>query len=340
MNNLVLSNRLWSRVRGFRTPLDAPKALLILFALALGGCTEGMQSPQTIAAADTGEVTVQPIRVCDDSGNSCAQVNLFADITAKILAQAKLKVSFLPINQLNATRFLSIDSDNVSRAESEFYQLTRTGGSGAFGRNSGSTNTSGPINVWFVDTLESTAGYTQFGLAWVGANGVVISSATLDFNNGSGRSDTLAHEIGHNLGLTHGSGDGNPNNVMTDGSNRNIPRSVDDITPTGAGLDVLSNSQIKAIRSSGFVVKVAGDALASVTPAADRSSLIEIAGLSQSALRPGLGFRVEPPTSASTALSTADPTAVPEPTSGWFALSLSGGLMLLLTRRSGDARRV
>ena len=77
----------------------------------LGSCTDGgPQSNQTIFFDEdaNGDLFVQPIQVCNDSGKGCADVNLFADITAKILEQARLKVNFLPTNRLNASRFLSI----------------------------------------------------------------------------------------------------------------------------------------------------------------------------------------------------------------------------------------
>lgn len=232
-----------------------PAHFLLGVAIALTGCSEDdIRSAETIVFGEADELQIQPIRVCDDSGNNCAGVNMFRDITAKILEQAKLKVSFLPENRLNASRFLSInDRRDRSSPDYEFYELTRTGGKGAFGRNADSTPTSGPINVWFVDTIEASNGFTQFGLAWVDANGVIISKDAIEFN-GTGRADTLAHEVGHNLGLRHATlGAGGSNNLLTEGNQRNIPGSVDDITPDGAGLSQLTTAQIKEILDSPFV---------------------------------------------------------------------------------------
>ncbi|MGB7087907.1 MAG: zinc-dependent metalloprotease family protein, partial [Phormidesmis sp.] len=213
--------------------------LLVGAALALGGCAEGgAQSVQSIAFGEADELFVQPIRVCDDNGKSCADVNLFEDITRKILEQAQLKVSFLPTNQLNASRFLRIeDARNRNSPDYEFYELTRTGGAGAFGRHPDSTRDSGPINVWFVDEIEAINGFTQFGVAWVGSNGVLVSQDSLDFNGGVGRTDTVAHEISHNLGLRHATlGAGSPKNLATDGDDRLIPSLLSDIGIDGAGL--------------------------------------------------------------------------------------------------------
>ena len=73
-------------------------------ALLLVGCPDsGVQAPQTIDFGEADELRIQPIQVCDDSGRNCARVNLFEEFTRKILEQARLKVSFLPTNRLNAS---------------------------------------------------------------------------------------------------------------------------------------------------------------------------------------------------------------------------------------------
>lgn len=186
---------------------------------------------------------------------------MFADITARILEQAQLKVNFLPANQLNETRFLSLNSSSDRSSDSyEFYELSRSGGPGDYGRHEDSTRTTGPINVWFVDNIESSSSATQFGLAWVDANGVAISRETLEYNDGEGRIDTIAHEIGHNLGLRHATlGAGGKENLLTDGNARLTPGSADDVGENGVGISLLTANQIKEIRNSGFIKGAEGD---------------------------------------------------------------------------------
>ncbi|MEL7141239.1 MAG: zinc-dependent metalloprotease family protein [Cyanobacteria bacterium J06643_4] len=260
MNHLYSLARLqFFRQQSFRSLFFAGAAIAL--STALSSCTGGGGSGNsTISFDEARELNIQPIQVCNDAGAGCAEVNLFADITRKILDQAKLKVNFLPTNRLNASRFLKIDASSGRAEDHEFYQLSRSGGAGAFGRHPSSTRTSGPINVWFVDEIESSNGVTQFGLAWVDANGVLISQDTANFNNGRGRADTLAHEVGHNLGLRHTTlGAGSSNNLLTDGSVRNIPGSIDDIFPNGVGTSQLTTAQIKEIRSSSLLSDIADD---------------------------------------------------------------------------------
>ncbi|PZV09265.1 MAG: hypothetical protein DCF32_02765 [Leptolyngbya sp.] len=234
--------------------LFKPQFLLVCgLSAALVSCSgEGQGS-----SGPTRFVSIQPIQVCDDLGMFCADLATFEAATRKIWAQANLDVSFLAPNRLNASRFLTIDNQD------EFAELSFAGGAGAFGRNPLSTRTSGPISMWFVESIFPYEGFDTLGLGWIDQNGVLIDDDILTFNNGVGRLDTVAHEIGHNLGLTHeGFGAGGANNLMTDGGFRNSPSTLDDITPDGARLDQLTNRQIDEARSSGF-------ARTSPSPAAD-----------------------------------------------------------------------
>jgi|GEM_PF-1253523 hypothetical protein len=191
-------------------------------------------------------LSIQPIQVCDDLGFFCADLSLFEEATRKIWQQADLAINFLSPNRLNTSRFLTIDT------QEEFAELSFAGGVGAFGRHPLSTRTTGPINLWFVDEIFDLEPLAEtLGLAWIDQNGIVVSDNVLDFNNGQGRLDTIAHEIGHNLGLTHaGFGAGGSNNLMTEGGFRTSPTRLSDITPDGARLDQLTTSQIDFARDS------------------------------------------------------------------------------------------
>lgn len=193
------------------------------------------------AAAINFSLNIQPIDVCDNSGSNCAPVNLFQAETEKIWQQAGIGINFLTPTTISNTNFLSIDTD------SEFSSLTN-------GALNGQSSNSKTLNMWFVSNLFPDPTNITFGNAYLGGNGVVINSPAIINNN---RIDTIAHEIGHNLGLDHTTyGAGGANNLMTAGTNRTVPSSIFDINPSGNQLDVLTSQQISVATSSQLLTPV------------------------------------------------------------------------------------
>lgn len=204
-----------------------------------------VQAPVQIAHAIPIDkvVTVQPIRVCNDAGATCATTGFFEAVTDKIWAQAGIDVTFLGLAQFNSTAFLTLD--NSAEVTSLF-----TGA--GHGQNANPL----VLNMWFVDDILPAITY---GIAFLGANGIAIADEVFTFNGGVGRLDTIAHEIGHNLGLPHYVDATDPNqlkNLMRDGADRLIPGAIGDVIPDGAQLDRLVAAQITTARDSGFAQPV------------------------------------------------------------------------------------
>jgi hypothetical protein len=81
---------------------------------------------------------------------------------------------------------------------------------------------------------------------------IAISNAIFSYS-AVGRMDTIAHEIGHNLGLDHcdpGCGGYNGSDLMASGGIRLIPQSLDDVYPTGLDYDRLTVAQIATVDAS------------------------------------------------------------------------------------------
>jgi len=188
-----------------------------------------------VPCASAGVIYIQPIQVCADNGSGCSNSaqTLFEAEGDKIWAQAGLDLSFYSWTTYNETDYLSIADD------AELYSLF--GGPG-HGQSADVT----VINMWFVDTLYPSGSSTTFGVSLMPGNAIAIANAVFTYT----RLDTLAHEIGHALGLDHYTGVDEALNLMTAGSNRTVPSTMDDIYPDGAGLDQLTANQIATISES------------------------------------------------------------------------------------------
>lgn len=178
----------------------------------------------------TKAVDINVYQVCDNAGTNCAATGpagneyYFAE-TNKIWAQAGISVHFNFAAQINNTNYLSLNADT------EFDSLVHYSFS--------------TVNLFLVQTFEQSS---YLGLGWVGAGGFALAmQPIMDANNGIGYVETLAHELGHNLGLGHVS---DPLNLMNAYA---TSVTINDIYPDGMDYFQLTQSQIELARSSGLL---------------------------------------------------------------------------------------
>jgi hypothetical protein len=163
--------------------------------------------------SDQNQIT-NPIGFVDTSG---------IDITRAMLNQIGVDVTFLPIAQYPVTQFLSLQVLEDANSPCSPPGGTASGFTSCdlltlsqqpdlsqmVGYMPMPPLASDPtvINMFFVDDLIpplSQMGGTLYGFSWINNNGIAIGGNTFfppAFS--TARFDTLAHELGHNLALTH-----------------------------------------------------------------------------------------------------------------------------------------
>ena len=138
--------------------------------------------------------TIQPIQVCDDSGDTCSAIEFEGRTLQSIFQQADLTLNILPFKRFNSSIYQTIDSIEE--------------GNGLLGYRPGLIGlspdpgiddeaNSNVLNVWFADSSFSPPGvvalaYVDYNRAWV-ISGLGVDVQTL----------ILAHAITHNFGLNH-----------------------------------------------------------------------------------------------------------------------------------------
>lgn len=202
----------------------------------------------------TRRVTVQLIQTALDTGTSPATV--FGDATQRadieagidaIWAQAGIDINFLPsVNRYNNTFAYQGNAGSGTRPQGDLNTILSNAAT------AGVLNTDPlVINLFFVNVVPGFAPLsenTSAGLANINASGITgfVGDNLLTFDSGRDViASVMAHEIGHNLGLTH-----------TASGTANL------MSPNGTSQQ-LTSAQISTSRSSRFArtftVQIAGD---------------------------------------------------------------------------------
>jgi hypothetical protein len=110
------------------------------------------------------------------------------------------------------------------------------------------------IKLWFLPQVTSCSGQTGavYGCSQLDGNNAAVTSATFSYDSGIGRIDTITHELGHSLSLPDCTAC-DADNLEAAGSFRDVPQTVNDIYPNGAGYDQLTAAQVQTADSSAFL---------------------------------------------------------------------------------------
>jgi len=265
----------------------------------LRACRSGMMSISLFAAAYlasqaafatplvTDYISVQPIDVCfGPNMTGCAAVN---NMGKNVTAGANTRIGFIDSNNVDVTRALwnqigvdiyytpvrgtqgpfslSVDPGSNPPTSADFSKLSDQP---QISQKMPPTPTPplSPdptvVNMFFVKNLNPATRGTLYGFSWLNNNGISISENAL--LGASGSPDTIAHEIGHNLDLLHGSLGAGPDasggcsdqpckeNLMTQGDLRDVPmhtQTAQNILQNG--MDQLNAAQQAQMLQSGFL---------------------------------------------------------------------------------------
>lgn len=171
---------------------------------------------------------------------------LFEAETNKILAQAGIEVEWLDWQVSAGDGIHNIVSGGLGDISSAgdpgaLFPITDAAGRAA-------DPSKRVINMWFV------SGLSGLGVASGGSGRITIGNATFAAHSTSANDSlgTIAHEIGHVLGLPHFTGatvTETESNLMAVGGVRNKPLTIDDIAHDGDSLNFLNAEQIAIIQA-------------------------------------------------------------------------------------------
>ncbi len=148
-------------------------------------------------------VNLNIIDVCDTTGTLCApagNIQTFEAYATAIYSQAGIAFAPSVVHKLNLPNYADCGITTASTVctdglLSSSRDLVNTTGHGQ-------STTPNTLNIYLVNNLV-TAGGASYGWGLIGGNGLVVATGTNPTTHLTAAIDTLAHELGHNLGLDH-----------------------------------------------------------------------------------------------------------------------------------------
>ncbi len=192
----------------------------------------GLSLTAAAPALAGGMVNVQPVKICRNDGTACANAagNLFAAETNKIWAQAGITFNFLDFTTINDTA----DQNFTTQMQVDDF----------FAAHPGKSADADVITMWFTNNIFNAYGEVNA----IGGDMAIIDISIFTIP----RIDTIAHELGHNLGLRHDD-PGVLRDYLMRAGDRFIPNGIGNITPDGLGYDKLTAGEIATAMADGKV---------------------------------------------------------------------------------------